>query len=180
MKASVKSNNNNNINKDKTSSQPKRVKITAESLKDGTVLNALILRFLNNRSQENMFAVLTCLKDSCVWLPAVVTMKGADIELLAKENSIAVPVKHSMTVKPQILGTKDGSQYIPIYSRKENMQHESMKGFSSVNLPYVQVLKILDGLEGIDQIVVDPFLNNLVLDDNLIGVSKKLPSHLKK
>lgn len=175
----MKANINANSNKD--NGQPKSVKVTAESLKDGTVLNALILRFLNNRNQENMFSVLTCLRDSCVWVPALVNMNGEDMQkLMKKDNPIAIPVKHSMMVKPQIITTKDGELFVPVYSRRENIKSENIKGFSIINIPYVKLLEMIDGMKDCNMIVIDPYLNNLVLDENLISVSKKLPSRLSK
>lgn len=162
-------------------SQPQKIKVTAEALKNGTVLCALILRFLNNRTKENMFSVLSCLKDSNIWLPAKISMNGQEIDTMGLQNNgIMQPIKGSFTVRPQIIKMKDGDMIMPIYSRKENIKSENMKGFSVVNLPYEKCLEMLDTIEGCTRIVVDPYLYNVVLDEDLIGISKRLPSQLSK
>ena len=45
-----------------------KITITPEMLRDGTVLCGLIIRFINNRTKENMLAVLSCLRDSNVFV----------------------------------------------------------------------------------------------------------------
>ncbi len=166
---------------DNNNQEIKRIKVTPEALKNGTVLCGLILRFLHNRTKENMFSVLSCLKDSAVWIPAKISMDGKDVDTLGlNENGIMQPIKGRFTVRPQILKTKDGNIIMPIYSRRENIKGENIKGFSIANIPYDKCLEMLDGIENCDQIVVDPYLYNVVLDEDLIKISKRLPSRLQQ
>lgn len=155
------------------------VKVTAEALKNGTVLCALILRFLNNRTKENMFSVLSCLKDSDVWIPAKISMNGQNVDTMGlQDNGIMQPVKGSFTVRPQVLKTKDGEIIMPVYSRRENIKKENIPGFSIANLPYEKCVEMLSGIENCSKIVVDPYLYNVILDEDLIEISKKLPSQI--
>ncbi len=159
----------------------KKVKVTPEMLKNGELLSALILRFLNNRNKENMFTVLSCLRDSNVWLPATVTMDEKDLEVGGEgDNPVMFPVKQKMIVKPQIYKAKDDKLYVPIYSRKENVKSENLKGASLVNLPYEKCIDLLAEIEGCDRFVLDPHLYNVVLDEDLVRISQKLPSRLSK
>lgn len=163
----------------KNTNETTTIKVTAEALKNGTVLCALILRFLHDRSRENMFSVLSCLKDSDIWIPAVISMNGQNVDTLGlQDNGIMQPVKGRFTVRPQIIKTKDEKLIMPIYSRRENIKPENIKGFSVANLPYTKCLEMLEGIEGCNEIIVDPYLYNLLLDEDLIKISQKLPSQL--
>lgn len=168
-----------NENENKRNNERSKTKITADMLKSGEVLSALILRFLNNRNKENMLALLSCLRDSNIWMPARVSNAGRGLEVDTSHGSpIMAPAKHKLVVKPQIYKAKDGNMYLPIYSRRENIKKENVKDFSVVNIPYEQCLEMLDGIPNCSRIVVDPHLYNVALDEDLIKVTKRLPSRL--
>lgn len=157
------------------------IKITPEMLKNGDVLAALILRFLNNRTKENMLSVLSCLRDGNVFLPAKVTMNGNDMKIGGLgDNPVMFPVQHKITIKPQLYKATDGNVYIPLYSRKENARSEHLKGAALVNLPYLKCVEMLEENEACSRFVIDPHLYNIVLDEELVAISKKLPSRLSK
>ena len=54
--------------------------VTRETLENGNVLKALILQFLNERTEQHLFAVLNCLRDSFVWIPGHIQMNEADMQ----------------------------------------------------------------------------------------------------
>lgn len=161
--------------------KPEKVKITAESLKDGAVLCGLIVRFINNRSKENMFSVLSCLRDSNVFVPCEVNMDGRDMEIGGNgDNPVMFPVKHKVAIKPQLYKATDGNVYMPFYSRQENAKPSELNGASLVNLPYEQLVQMLKDNDECSRFVVDPKLYNVVLDEDLIRISMELPSRLSK
>lgn len=169
---------NANVNNNKNKAQ-KNFKITPEMLKNGEVLNALVLRFLNNRNKENMFSLLSCLRDSNVFLAANVDALAKDTVVGGKgDNPVMFPVKQKITITPQIYKATDGKMYIPIFSRKENARQEHLKGASLVNLPFINCIAILKDYEDCSRFVLDPHLYNVVLDEDLIRITQKLPSRL--
>lgn len=168
---------NSNVNGNDNSQ--KNFKITPEMLKNGEVLNGLVLRFLNNRNKENMFSLLSCLRDTNVFLAANVDADAKDTEVGGKgDNPIMFPVKQKITITPQIYKATDGMLYIPIYSRKENARQEHLKGSSLVNLPFMNCISILKDYEDCSRFVLDPHLYNVILDEDLIRITQKLPSML--
>ncbi len=155
--------------------------VTPEMLKNGDVLCGLVVRFIKNRNKENMFSLLSCLRDSNLFVPAAVTTDAENVDPNGNtDNSVMFPAKGTITVTPQYYKAKDGFIYMPVYSRMENARQENLKGASLVNMPYENCLELLDAAENCTRLVLDPHLYNVVLDEDLIRISKKLPSRLKR
>ena len=57
--------------------------VKRETLENGNVLKALILRYLNDQKEENLFPVLGCLRDSFVWIPGRMIMSEMDLQKFA-------------------------------------------------------------------------------------------------
>ena len=165
---------------DNSRSVPEQIKITPESLRDGTVLCGFVLRFLNNRSKENMFTLLSCLRDSNVFVPAEVNLDGGDMTVPAGDNPVMFPVQHKIRFKPQLYKATDGNVYMPFYTRQENAKPSELKGASLVNLPYMQLVDMLADNPEVSRFVIDPKLYNVILDEELVRISKELPSRLSK
>ena len=151
------------------------VKITPEALANGDVLCALIVRFLKNRTEENMMSVLFCLRDSNVFMPADVTIGGKEID-----KSLPIyPTVQNISVKPQLMKAADGNYYIPRFSREINAKAGELKKANLVNLPYMKCIDILENTKMCKRFVIDPYLYNFVLTENAIDISKKLRSRLE-
>ena len=115
--------------------------VTPEMLKNGDVLCGLVVRFIKDRNKENMFALLSCLRDSNLFVPAVVNTDAMSTDTNgAADNPVMFPAKGTITVTPQYYKAKDGNIYMPVYSRMENARQENLKGASLVNMPYANVL----------------------------------------
>ncbi len=151
-----------------------KIKITAEALKNGDVLCALIVRFIHNRNEANMMSVLHCLRDSNVFMAVDVAVSR---EGEAPSEPIVL-VKRQLMVQPKILSAADGFNYVPLFSREINSKAGLLKNAQLVNLPYLKCIEMLRGMDNCSRFVVDPFLYNFVLTENLIDISSKLPSKL--
>lgn len=151
------------------------IKVTAEALKNGDVLCALIVRFQRNRTEANMMSVLHCLRDSNVFMPADVAVGGKGVI----PNQPIYPAVQNVVLRPKLMKAADGRNYVPIFSRELNAKAGQLKNFSLVNLPYIKCVDMLSELDECSRFVVDPFLYNFVLTENLIDISKQLPSRLK-
>ena len=124
-----------------------------------------------------MITVLSCLRDSNVFMPAQVAVGNVKSEA---PNSVIYPAVSNVVVKPQLMKAKDGNTYLPVFSREINAKAGLLKNSNLVNLPYMECVKMLGDIEDCAKIVVDPFLYNLVLDEDLIKISKEIPSRLEK
>lgn len=176
MKANI-----NNSASTNSSPSAKGFTVTPEMLANGDVLCGLAVRFVKNRNKENMFSLLSCLRDSNLFVPANVTTDTNNMEIGGKgANPVMFPVKNTITVKPQLYKAADGHIYMPLYTRKENARAEHLKGASLVNMPYENCLELLAASEDCTRFVLDPHLYNIVLDEDLIRISQKLPSRLKR
>lgn len=156
-----------------------KFKVTPEMLKDGTVLCGLLLRFLHDQNQENMFTLLSCLRDSNVFVPCEVNLNGADMEI-AGDAPVIFPAKHKIQFKPQLYKATDGRVYMPFYTRQENAKPSELQGASLVNLPYEKLVEMLKDNDECSRFVIDPKLYNVVLDEELVRISMELPSRLSK
>ena len=176
MKANVNGSAGNN-----KSTSGKGFAVTPEMLKNGDVLCGLVVRFIKNRNKENMFSLLSCLRDSNLFVPATVTTDAKNVDPSGSiDNPVMFPAKGTVTITPQYYKAKDGFIYMPVYSRMENARQENLKGASLVNMPYENCLELLASSENCTRLVLDPHLYNVVLDEDLIRISKKLPSRLKR
>ena len=176
MKANVNGSSGNS-----NGSSAKGFTVTPEMLASGEVLCGFVVRFINNRNKKNMFSLLSCLKDSNLFVPANVTANAENINMEGnKANSVMFPAKSSIIIKPQFYKGADGFVYMPVYTRKENARQEYLKGASLVNMPYENCLELLEANKDCTRLVLDPHLYNVILDEDLIRISKKLPSRLKR
>ncbi len=146
-----------------------------EALRNGEVLNVFAQRFSSDRTKENMIGVLSCLRDTFVFVPAKVKVDGIDpAELAAKGNPVMLPAKKAIAISPQILASSGGDRCIPIYSLKEHIQKDKLMGYSVINMPYVKVVEMMRSLGKCDKLVLDPFSYNIMLTEKLIDISLKL------
>ena len=152
-----------------------KVKITPEALANGDVLCALIVRFLKKRTEENMMAVLFCLRDSNVFMPAEVTIGGKEID----KSMPIYPAVQNISIKPQLMKAADGNYYIPLFSREINAKAGELKKANLVNIPYMKCIDILENTKICTRFVIDPYLYNFVLTENVVNISKNLPSRLE-
>lgn len=156
------------------------IKVTADALRDGTVLCGLVLRFINNRNQENMFSLLSCLRDSNVFVPCEVSLDGQPELTKIGDGPVMFPAKQNVKIVPQLYKATDGNIYLPFYTRQENVKPSELHGASLVNMPYMQLVEMLKDYDDCSRFVVDPKLYNVVLDEDAIRVSAELPSRLSR
>ncbi|WP_295631810.1 SseB family protein, partial [uncultured Intestinimonas sp.] len=101
-------------------------KVSPKTLENGKVLCYLKLRFLEDIGDEQaMAALLSCLRDSNVWVPCQVRMEAEDLEQFqaAKAGEIITTQEETRLV-PDILRAKDGALYFPMFSQREQIPEE--------------------------------------------------------
>lgn len=156
-------------------------KVSPETLENGKVLRYLKMRFLEDIGDQGaMMALLSCLRDSRVWVPFQVHMAQEDVEQF-KRSSVGdvVTTREEVRLKPDTLRDRTGALYFPIFSQKEQIPQEYGAQFSLVSVPALQALAMAHGLEGVVGLVLDGFTEPLPLPLQTADLMAQLPSRLE-
>ncbi len=155
-------------------------KITAEMLEDGSILVALTQQYGEDRSDENFIALLSCLRDSVVWVPMNVIVSQEDQEQFLKAKvGEEVKNKNAIRLKPDILAVASGAQFFPVFSQKEQIDEEYGRHFSMMPMPFLQALAAAQTYDVVG-IVVDAFSAKLVIEKELFDFIKEMPTQLEE
>lgn len=155
--------------------------VDPKTYEGGEFLKGLKFRFLNDRSEENMFGVFTCLRDSILIVPATAKFSDADAEILSnvKEEGDVVTTKDDIRLKPDIL-KKDDKNYFPIFSNADEMPDWYASKVSTIEMTMPQVVEMAKNWGGLDGIVLDGFTMPMVIPFGIADIILKTPSVLKK
>ncbi len=103
-----------------------------EDLADGTTLITLKQDYLKNRDRESLVSLLSCLRESFVWVPMNVKMSERDEQRLrqaAKDKTLdSFKAIDEMRIAPEILTMRDGRRFFPMFSRKVLLPERYRKG----------------------------------------------------
>ena len=151
--------------------------IKREALKGGGVLRALVAQFYADRTEQNLFAMLQCLRDSYVWIPYLVKIGDADIEKFrhAKEGE-TVTLDAEARLVPDILKNGD-SLFFPVFSGLDQMG-EYGSHFSKMEKHFFEAMAMAMAHEEVVGIVLDAFTRPYVLEKGFFDIVGKLPTNV--
>ena len=161
-------------------------KIAAEDLEDGTMLEAAIHTFNEERTEEHLLDIMEILRDSYVWIPCNAVISDADqARLLAmleeKEDGIIGEefVTHGETrLIPDILQNGDNF-FFPVFSNEEAMG-EYGKSFSKVQKHFLEALVLAKNNEkDLAGIVINAFSEPYVLEKEIWALVEKMKSRIQ-
>lgn len=149
--------------------------INQETLEDGRVLLHLKHRFAENKTQQNLVAVLSCLRDSSVYVPLEETLSDEEMELLQNmKPGDKISMELIERCKPQIM-QKDGKFYFPMFSNMDQVPEE-WKERSIFYLPVLKCIALAKTFEKVTGMVLDVFTEPMVLDYNLVDLIPQIKS----
>ena len=161
-------------------------KITAEDLEDGTMLEAAIHTFNEERAEDHWLDIMEILRDSYVWIPCNAVMGDADQARLfamleEKEDGIIEEefVAHDETrLIPDIL--QNGKKFLfPVFSDEDAMS-EYGNGFSKVQKHFLESLVLAKNNEKeLAGIVINAFTEPYVLDKEICDIVEKMKSRIQ-
>ena len=161
-------------------------KITAEDLEDGTMLEAAIHTFNEERTEDHWLDIMEILRDSYVWIPCNAVMGDADQARLVamleeKEDGIIEEefVAHDETrLIPDIL--QNGEKFLfPVFSDEDAMG-EYGNGFSKVQKHFLEALVLAKNNEKeLAGIVINAFTEPYVLDKEIWDIVEKMKSRIQ-
>ena len=90
-------------------------------LEGGKVLKGLIKQFLAERTEQNAFAVLHCLRDSFVFIPCTVKMSEEDMaKFIQGKAGDEVTTENDIRFIPDTLQNGE-AEFFPVFSSAEEM-----------------------------------------------------------
>ena len=153
--------------------------VDPQTLADGKILRFLVEQFKHERSQENLLAVLRCLRDSAIWIPGTMKLSDTDVEMLqnlreGETFSFSEPTKFV----PDILQNGDDF-FFPVFSNCEQMG-EYGKHFSTIQKHFFVAMRLAMAKENVCGIVLDAFTTPFLVHKTLFDFIGELPSMLKR
>lgn len=161
-------------------------KITAEDLEDGTMLEAAIHTFNEERTKDHWLDIMEILRDSYVWIPCNAVMSDADqarLVAMLEEKADGIIgeefVAHDETrLIPDILQNGDNF-FFPVFSNEEAMG-EYGNGFSKVQKHFLEALVLAKNNEkDLAGIVINAFSEPYVLDKEIWDLVEKMKSRIQ-
>ena len=166
--------------------------ITEADLEDGSLLEAAVTAFNNERTEEHLINILTILRDSYVWIPCTAVMSEEDQNHL---NDIAQKLKDNPDMDPTELSgmefrtegitrmipdiLQNGDLYFfPVFSTVEAMRVYGHH-FSKVQRHMLEAVSLAEHNEReLAGIVLNAFTEPFVLDSRIFDIVKKMKSRI--
>lgn len=152
--------------------------IKPEELEDGRVLLYLKGQFMEENSQENLLALLSCIRDSQLIIPMKLTARKADKEITIKtKDGGTEKTDKKIIMKPDIL-KQGGKSYLPVFSNYIQLPADYAKDFTVVNMTFPGCVDLAHEYENLSGIVLDAFTIPFIIDFNLSDIILKIDSRL--
>ncbi len=152
-------------------------KVSAEVLKNGKVLTELIRRFHEEKSEANLLAVLSCLRDSQVLLP--LRAGRAQAKPVQLRFGQAPKKDTEEELQPDVLATEDGKRFLPIFSQVEQMPEDYATEYPTIRLPMLECIRMAEEWAELDGIIVNPYTQIVAIEKDVLAVIRSLPSRLE-
>lgn len=164
------------------------MKITEEDLADGSMLKEAIIRFNEERNQDNFIVVLEILRDSYVWIPCNAILSEEDQKQIEKmiegnEDNPESLVGDIFTSKDQIRLVPDIFQngeafFFPVFSSDEEMG-EYGNNFSKVQKHFLEAIGMARANDqDLQGIVINAFSEPMVIDAEIFDIIENMKSRL--
>ena len=152
--------------------------VKRETLESGKVLEVLIERFIKDRTEQNLFPILGCLRDSFVWIPGTMVMSEADAEKFKNAHKgDTITSDFDMKFEPDILQNGD-EKFYPVFSSCEAMG-EYGNGFSKIQKHFFEAMSYAMGKEETVGIVVNAFSTPFVVPKEWFEGISQIPSNIE-
>lgn len=168
--------------------------ITEADLEDGSLLEAAVTAFNNERTEEHLINLLTILRNSYVWIPCSVVMSEEDQNRL---NDIAQKLKDDPDADlTELIGTEFKTEgvtrmipdilqsgelyFFPVFTTIEAMG-EYGHHFSKVQRHMLEAVSLAEHNEReLAGIVLNAFTEPFVLDSRIFDVVKNMKSRIEE
>lgn len=134
-----------------------------KELENGDVLVALKSRFAEEKNQENLIALLKCMKDSKVIVPMRIEMSEEDAARI--ENATdgeEIETRDEIKMVPEILQAKE-KRFFPMFSQIGQIPKEFGTSHNLMSLSTSEALDMAHQIENLDGIVLDAFSKSVAM-----------------
>ena len=152
--------------------------VKRETLEGGNVLRALVAQFNNDRTEQNLFALLCCLRDSFIWIPCNAVISNEDAEQFPNaQKGDVIQSMNDIKMEPDILQNGD-ELFFPIFSNCEQMGEDYGGRFSKVEKHTFEAMNMAMARENVVGLVLDAFTQPFVIKKDLFEIIGKLPTNI--
>ena len=150
----------------------------------GELLSALLILYNKKPVQENLMPVMQMLMDNVpVGVPMKIDEKDLEMVKEAKEKKIELE-RGKVTMKTVILKHPDGKDFLPVFSRKQEVPKEFYDKYFWVQMPFKDCAKLVKSMLAVDEIRINSFTQNLIMPkealDSVLIVDQLRPFDEKK
>ena len=134
-----------------------------KELENGDVLVALKSRFAEEKNQENLIALLKCMKDSKVIVPMRIEMSEEDAARI--ENATdgeEIETRDEIKMVPEILQAKE-KRFFPMFSQIGQIPKEFGTSHNLMSMPTSEALDMAHQIENLDGIVLNAFSKSVAM-----------------
>ena len=133
-------------------------------------------KFLANRNEQTLMALLQCLKKSEVIILVNVTMDENEKEdFFNNEPRENMKSEYDVTLIPEVLEGEDHSHYISAFSTIDQIPSNSRTRLMPITMDCVKCVELAHKTAGAEGIVIDPYTDPFVLSFDLGDLLAELP-----
>lgn len=130
-------------------------------------LKAVINKFQQAKTQENLKLVMDCLQkpQTLVCVPASIITSKENQEKMRKGGE--VKLEGPVHINPVLLTDNTGKKVFPIFSSESEIPEDLRKKTPKVNMPLGQCLNIMKGIPDVDTFALNPYSANIRIGVNI-------------
>lgn len=152
-------------------------KLSSKDLEDGKILSSLKQAFLNEPSQDNLFPLLCCLRESVVKVPFIAKMSDNDKERFSNvKEGEEFTNTDEISLTADLLKSEDGKKFFPFFANDEGMDDEYKSKFTIIPVTFEDCVKMAHGDPEVAGLVLDGFTAPFVLPFDLADYTLQIPS----
>lgn len=146
---------------------------------DENKLKTAIMRFNNDRTNENLISILDLLRDILIWIPCNAVISDTDAEKLKNAKAgMTFQSTDNIRMIPDILQNGD-EFFFPVFTSAAEMG-EYGDNFSKIEKWFLEAIPLASNNEkGVSGIVINAFTEPFVVPNDLLKIIQKQGSHFK-
>lgn len=153
--------------------------VSRKTLESGNVLRTLIQIYKNNESENTLYGVLRCLRDSTLLVPCKAQISDRDVkQFLNSDVGSKIKIADEIKMTPDIIRSGD-TYFLPAFTSIECMGEDYGSRFSTIEKDIFDIMSMADSYQKTIGIIIDPFTNPFVVYKEIFDYIASIPSELE-